>query len=166
MPSKHSKTRRTLKKLKGGCGCQSQNKISGGGNNLPAPSFTNFDTYNKYIIPYNTSVGLPGGDPIDASNIVSTRMQPNMVGGKSKCKGKRQSKKNKKSMKKRFFTLVKNSKRRRYKGGNNYLNLINGNIQSSIFQTTGMSTTSNVINGVNNEHLNSQPQFIKNTPYI
>jgi hypothetical protein len=49
---------------------------------------------SKYVIPYNTSIGGLGTDPLDPSNLISTRTQPNMVGGKRQ---KRRS--NKKSSK-------------------------------------------------------------------
>jgi len=147
----------------GGCGCQSQNKILGGGALSPA-SFTNtnFDTNNTHIIPYNTSVGLKNIDPSDASNVVSTRMQPNMTGGKNKRKS---LKSRKVSKSRKIKKTCKSLKKRSMKGGN-YIPMMNGNAQSTFLQTSGMLTSSNILTGTHNDILNSQPQFLRNTPYI
>ena len=145
----------------GGCGCQSQNKILGGALGL-TPSFTNFDTNNKYIIPYNTSVGLKNIDPSDASNVVSTRMQPNITGGKNK----RKSLKSRKVSKSRKIKKTRKSLKKRSMKGGNYVDMMNGNAQTTFLQTSGGLTSSNILTGTHNDILNSQPQFLRNTPYI
>jgi hypothetical protein len=145
----------------GGCGCQSQNKILGGGTLGPA-SFTNFDTNHTYIIPYNTSVGLKNIDPIDASNVISTRMQPNITGGKNK----RKTLKSRKVLKSSKIKKSRKSLKKRSMKGGNYVDMMNGNVQSTFLQTSGMLTSSNVVSGTHNEVLNSEPRFLKNTPLI
>ena len=161
------KINKTLKK-KGGCGCQSQNavpsssifdKITGG---IGPASLTNFDTHNNYTIPYNNAIGVVGADPIDPSSIVSTRIQPNIVGGK-----KYKKRRNTKTNKRRNTKTKTNKKMRKYNGGGvDYVDAHNGNIQSSFLQGTGAQTAANILHGTHSELLNSQPQFITYAPYI
>lgn len=141
---KLNKKNKTNKKYKrgGSCGCQQQKggKIKGGNSNFFGPdSFAKFDTTtNTYTYPVNTHIN----DPLNPSQITSVRMQPNMVGGKSK---KNKPKKTNKH------------KSKKMKGGD----FLSSNLQSSVFTPQGASTQVNVLSGTNNPSLNSNMQTIQ-----
>jgi hypothetical protein len=160
------KLRRTKK---GGCGCQSNNnnvqpsssglnKITGG---MGPESTINIDS--KYVIPYNTSIGGLGTDPLDPSNLISTRTQPIMVGGKRK--KRRSNKKSSKIKSRKTKKARKYRKTRKYKGGE-FMAANTGNIQASFMQSSGAQTAANVMHGTNSSSLNSEPQMMKYGPYI
>lgn len=140
------KQNKSNKKYKrgGSCGCQQQNqqkggKIKGGNSNFFGPdSFAKFDTTtNTYTYPVNTHII----DPLNPSQITSVRMQPNMVGGKSrKNKPKKTNKRKSKKM----------------KGGD----FLSSNLQSSVFTPQGASTQVNVLGGIHDPSLNQNMQSI------
>ena len=144
MPSKKSqrkqKKSKTLRRRykKGGCGsCKTSEPspfLMGGSSS----SLDQAINQNSAVIPYNQAPGT-AMDPINPSNIVDVRMQPNMISG-----GKKRSKKTK-------------TKRRKLRGGN--ADPSAANAISSFGNTTGLSSTYNILAGVSgiNPSVTSQP---------
>jgi hypothetical protein len=87
---KSKQSRRNYKK--GGCGsCNSTKSFLTGGS---AASLDQAINHNPVVIPYNQSQGS-SMDPNDPSNMVSVRMQPNIISG-----GKKKSKQSRRKVKK------------------------------------------------------------------
>ena len=129
------KRRKSNKKKGGGCGCQNTGHRMMGGN-------------NQSIIPLNTY----GDDATDPSNVVSVRIQPNMVGGS------RKSKKNRKSRRR----TRRNIKRG---GGDALFDTYNANIVSSFNTVSGSPVSADILaanpNSVlNNTNMNWHRMFI------
>lgn len=144
MPSKKSqrkqKKSKTLRRRykKGGCGsCNSSPPspfITGGSSS----SLDQAINHNPTVIPYNQSHGSVI-DPNDPSNMVSVRMQPNIISG-----GKKKSKKTK-------------TKRRKLRGGN--ADPSAANAISSFGNTTGLSSAYSILTGSpgDNSSITNQP---------
>ena len=159
---KQQKTRKT----KGGCGCQNndntttnqqQYSIFKGGNVNPIA----FDTSNKYTYPLNMHTS--GGDPLSPDMVISTRIQPNMVGGSNK-KKKSGSKKRKSGSKK--STKKRRSIVKKKKGGSQFLDSHNANAASSFFTASGAPVSAHIITGINSQLLNQNTQLNTQTPFI
>jgi hypothetical protein len=141
----------------GSCGCQ-QNQQKGGSANFFGPdSFAKFDaTTNNYTYPLNSHIN----DPLNPTNIVSVRMQPNMVGGKSRKNKSKKSKKSKKSNKKMRGGGLPGGglPGGGLQGGDG---ILSSNLQSSVFTSEGAATQVNVLGGVVNPSLNQNMSSIQ-----
>jgi NADH:ubiquinone oxidoreductase subunit F (NADH-binding) len=87
-----SKKMRTLRRTykKGGCGsCNSSRSFLIGGSSASLDQVIN---HNPAVIPYNQNQGS-SMDPSDSSNMVSVRMQPNIISGGKKLYKKLKKKK-------------------------------------------------------------------------
>jgi len=182
MPSKKSQRkqkksknlRRTYKK--GGCGsCRSSEPspfLMGGSSG----SLDQAINQNPAVIPYNQSYGS-AMDPNDPSNMVSVRMQPNMItGGSRSLPQKRVSSSRKRSTpikhvrtSNKISTHIpfkggkKNKKSRKLKGGN--ADPSAANAISSFGNTTGLSSAFNILTGNPSVNPSVTSQPIGNAPF-
>ena len=145
--NKKSQMKRQIYK-KGGCGsCKAD----------PSPFLTGGSSIdlainqNPAVIPFNQSQGS-SMDPNDSSQIVSARMQPNMISGGKK-------KNNKNSGKKR-----KTIKKRKIRGGN-IADPSAANAVSSFGNTTGLASAYNLMTGNQSVNPSVTNQPIGNTPF-
>lgn len=160
---KQNKTRKT----KGGCGCQNNDNTTTNqqqysifkGGNLQTVAF---DTSNKYTYPLNMHTS--GGDPLSPDMVISTRIQPNMVGGSSNKKSA--SKKHKSGSKKKKSTKKRRSNIKKKKGGSQLLDSHNANVASTFFTTSGMPVSAQIITGTSSQLLNQNTQLNTQTPFI
>jgi len=142
-------------KNKGGCGCN--NSIKGG---------SSFDVNNPSVNPLNNY----NADPLDPSQVISVRIQPNMNssflsgGKKSKTKKSKKSKKAKKSNKSK--TMKRYIRRLKKGGADPVISSQNANIVSSFNTTVGAQTSANIITGTNDEIMNSGMKTNPEIPFI
>lgn len=180
MPSKKSqrkqKKTKTLRRRykKGGCGsCKSSEPspfLTGG-------SLNHTINQNPVVIPYNQSHGS-SMDPNDPSNMVSVRMQPNMITGGSRSlsqhrvlSNKKRStpikiiRKSNKISNHNPFKGGKKQKRKTYKlkGGN--ADPSAANAISSFGNTTGLSSTYNILTGSQSVNSSVTSQPIGDSPF-
>lgn len=100
-----------------------------GGSNAPASYIPFESTPGQYIpVAYAPTIGATA-DPSDPSNVVSVRMQPNMVGGKRK--------------------HTKKNKNKTLRGGADPVTDVQtSNIPYSFLTTPGAQTSADVLNGI------------------
>jgi hypothetical protein len=160
------------KKKRGGCGCQNGQQTQDSPANLPGTLFsggrrrrrrrtrrmkggdalgpaslTDFDPGFKYTYPLNDHMN----DPLAPSNIVDVRMQPNMTGGRRRCRKSR-------------------SRSRRMRGGSSdpYIKAYESNTLSSppFTSLSGASNAANIITGQDNIRMTYSDNLRTGIPFI
>lgn len=107
-----------------------------GGTSAPASYIPFESTPGQYIpVAYAPTIGATA-DPSDPSNVVSVRMEPNMVGGKRK--------------------HTKKNKNKTLRGGADPVTDVQtSNIPYSFFTTSGAQTSADVLGGIKIQELNA-----------
>lgn len=150
MPSKKSYRNKSKR--------SNRRRIKGGNESCPfikgGSSLNQAINENSAVIPHNQSIGT-SSDPYDSNNLLSTRMLPNIKGGK-----RRRTMSKRKTTSKRRYKHSKTNKKLR--GGNPDPSAANA--ISSFGTTTGLSHMYNVLSGTSSVDSNplNQPA---NNPY-